>query len=305
MFSIYAGPTKKHFLVHSSILAKSPTLRAIVDGEWKESTNRRIDLEEWDEQTVEQLVQWLYSGHYTWPKVDSDAHVDHPVDHRSRTSLVRLKIGPAAGPSPQHPKDVTSVSNGTSDSNKEIYQIPIQPNKIQCHGPRIAVTTHERLVADHRFRKIENALENSAQTGFTLVQDAKVYALAQYLQLIDLKRLTFHNIQDVLTSKAIPRSLPRMTTAIVNLGRYTYAHTDALSHSEEPLRQLVSTFVAMWLPDITGPDVDALMFEGGDFVVDVVGKSRGFMVKLFRKYQVAKAKAATMKEWIEDQDQES
>ncbi|KAL8918897.1 MAG: hypothetical protein Q9208_007078 [Pyrenodesmia sp. 3 TL-2023] len=83
IFSIYAGPTKKQFLVHSTILAKSPTLRAIVEGEWKESANRRIDLEEWDEQTVEQLVQWLYSGHYTWLEVASEAAVDHPVDHRS------------------------------------------------------------------------------------------------------------------------------------------------------------------------------------------------------------------------------
>lgn len=300
IFAIYAGPTKKRFLIHSAILAKSPSLRPIVDGKWKESVDRKLDLEEWDEQTVEQLVEWLYSGHYTRLKVTSEALDKHPYDHRSKTSLVRLKIGSLAGPSPQHSKEAIPASGSISDSDEETYQIPTQLGKIQCHGDRVGVAAHECLVADGRIAEMRNTLENSAQPGSTLVQDAKVYALAQYLQLVGLKRLAFHNIQDVLTAKAVFGRLPRMTGAIVDLSRYTYAHTDALSNSEEPLRALVSTFVAMWLPNLRGPDVDVLMSEGGDFVIDVMAKSRGMSVRLFRKFQVANAEAACLKRKIED-----
>ncbi len=280
-------------------------MRAIVEGQWKESVNRKLELEEWDEQTVEQLVEWLYSGRYTRLKVASEALDVHPYDHHSKAPIARLKIRSSAGPSPQNSEGAIPVSGGSSDSDEEFYQFPTKLSEIQCHGDRVRVATHERLVADGQIAEMRNSLENSARPGSTLVQDAKVYALAQYLQLVGLKRLAFHNIQDVLTSKAVFVRLQHMTGAVVDLSRYTYAHTDALSNSEEPLRSLVSTFVAVWLPSFTGPDVDLLMSEGGDFVVDVTSKSRGMFVRLFRKYQVADAKAASLERKVEDLEKSS
>ncbi|KAL8896432.1 MAG: hypothetical protein Q9207_007706 [Kuettlingeria erythrocarpa] len=244
-------------------MEESTSLRAIVDGQCKESVDRELGLDEWDERTVEQLVEWLYSGHYTRSEVASQALDDHPYDHHTKASLVRLKVEPSAGPSPQYSQKANPVSGSSSGSDEEISPISTRLSRIQCHGPRVGITSHERLVVDRRIAEIGNAPENSAQPGSTLAQDAKVYALAQYLQLIGLKRLAFHKIQDVLTSKAVLGRLPGMTGAVVDLSRYTYAHTDALSISEEPLRALVSTFVAMWLPSFTGPDVDLLMSESG------------------------------------------
>lgn len=66
IFTIDVGAGNTPFLVHSDVLCKSPTLRQMVKGEWKESTARRVSLEGWEVRTVEQLLEWLYSGLYTW-----------------------------------------------------------------------------------------------------------------------------------------------------------------------------------------------------------------------------------------------
>lgn len=151
---------------------------------------------------------------------------------------------------------------------------PVPIDKIQCHGPRVATTTRNRLVKSHPVKEFMDSLATSAENGFTLLQDAKLYTLAQYLQLSDLKRLAFHNMQDVLRSL---NSLPpdtTLVTKIVSLIQYTYAHTDSLASSEEPLRKLVSTFVASKLALLSGPKFDSLMAEGGDFAVDVMSQTR-------------------------------
>ncbi|KAL8791235.1 MAG: hypothetical protein Q9213_000192 [Squamulea squamosa] len=64
VFIIYAGPTRKLFVAHATVLYKSPTLRMIVDGDWKDSKERKIDFAEWDETTIHQLIDFLHTGHY-------------------------------------------------------------------------------------------------------------------------------------------------------------------------------------------------------------------------------------------------
>lgn len=45
-------------------MEKSPVLEAVVNGEWKESSERSIRWEEWDSATVSMFVEWLYTGEY-------------------------------------------------------------------------------------------------------------------------------------------------------------------------------------------------------------------------------------------------
>lgn len=65
IFKIIAGPEGDEYNVHSGLLAdKSPMLKAIVDGEWKESSERVIFWGEWDSATVSMFVEWVYTGEY-------------------------------------------------------------------------------------------------------------------------------------------------------------------------------------------------------------------------------------------------
>lgn len=58
-FEIIAGPNHTSFIVHARVLEKSEKLKAVVQGEWKESIDRRIVLEDWDPETVGLLIEWL------------------------------------------------------------------------------------------------------------------------------------------------------------------------------------------------------------------------------------------------------
>lgn len=110
-------------------------------------------------------------------------------------------------------------------------------------------------------------------TGHSLLLDAKVYVLAQYLQLDHLKRLAFYEIQYGLDIKSEVYGT-RLLLESVDLARYVYASTDSLADSEEPLRKLVSTYIAVSFSRYEGPEIEGLMSEGGELVVDVTRKVR-------------------------------
>ncbi|KAI4112330.1 MAG: hypothetical protein LQ345_006508 [Seirophora villosa] len=92
-------------------------------------------------------------------------------------------------------------------------------------------------------------------------------------------------MQDVLRSLNFLPPDTTLVTKIVSLIQYTYAHTDSLATSEEPLRKLVSTFVASKLALLSGPSFDCLMAEGGDFAVDVMSQTRREVSTLKRKVE--------------------
>ncbi|KAL8804439.1 MAG: hypothetical protein Q9182_002544 [Xanthomendoza sp. 2 TL-2023] len=200
VFCIYAGSAKQQFFVHAKLLAKSATLRKIVEGGWKESNDRIVNLEEWDSPTVQRLLEWLYTGQYI---VTTEVEVDW-----------------------------TNFS--TRDLN--------------------APTTH----AD-------------AQINTDLVT---VYAVAQYLQLDNLNHQALDNIKADLSSIQVLEDRPILLINIVNLIRYTYSSTDSLVNSKEPLRDLVSTFATDWFEALEGSQFEALIAEGGDFVVDLMSGVR-------------------------------
>ncbi|KAL8750674.1 MAG: hypothetical protein Q9184_006340 [Pyrenodesmia sp. 2 TL-2023] len=148
----------------------------------------------------------------------------------------------------------------------------------------------------------------SAENGFTLLQDAKIYALARYLELPDLKRLAFHNIQDTLSS-LYKFANTMVVTNVMALAQYTYAHTDSLANSEEPLRKLVSTFVASKLTLLAGPEFDGLMAEGGEFAVDVMNQTqRETTYQLWKRKEdnsALKTEVHSLKRKIEEMEEAS
>lgn len=59
---------ESRFLVHRDILtSQSKPFRDALSGEWKEATELKIDLQDWGEATVGQMVEFLYRGSYHYP----------------------------------------------------------------------------------------------------------------------------------------------------------------------------------------------------------------------------------------------
>ncbi|KAJ5366751.1 hypothetical protein N7541_000692 [Penicillium brevicompactum] len=71
LFTFEVGPQKKEFVVHSLIIAKlSPALNALINGEWKEGSDKRVDWSEVKEGTFLRLCEFAYGKDYTLPAPD-------------------------------------------------------------------------------------------------------------------------------------------------------------------------------------------------------------------------------------------
>ncbi|KAL9055541.1 MAG: hypothetical protein Q9206_003092 [Seirophora lacunosa] len=246
-------PATKRYRAHASILSKSPVLKKIVDGNWKETNDRSITLPNWGEETVGQAIEFLYSGCYT---------VSVPSD---------LKDIPLP-PEPEAPR--WQSYKITAEQGAEEFRLRPLPDLIdmECLGPWLETPLGFVRPDNFNMTHLQPSIWRAVTTGYTLLPDAKVYVLAEYLQLRDLQRFAFRKIQEVLARAHEQNRNPALVTEAVRLARYVYACTNAPNESEEPLRDLVSTCTAMWFMTLHGKEWEELMAEGGDFVVDVVRK---------------------------------
>lgn len=173
-------------------MSKSEALKALIEGRWKESGEKEIVWKDWDGDTVDRFLQWIYTGDYKFP---------HPTP------------------------GTTSKENRSGELDYEA----------------------------------------------TLLASAKVYAIANYFMLPELKTLAIQRLQNTLN--LIRRPVPKSERAhIAPLIEYVYAHTDRLTNEEEPLRKLVTTFAASNHANLQGPMFQTLMSDGGDFVLDLVAR---------------------------------
>ena len=103
----------------------------------------------------------------------------------------------------------------------------------------------------------------------TLLASAKVYAIANYFLLPELKNLAIQRSRENLSPIGCPDPKSERA-AIVTLIEYVYAHTERLISEEEPLRKLVTAFAASNYENLQGPMFRTLVSDGGDFVLDLV-----------------------------------
>lgn len=110
--------------------------------------------------------------------------------------------------------------------------------------------------------------------GDILLAHAKVYQLAHYREIDPLKALALGYLQQTLLRihPVGPDAGSHTIGRIIELTRKVYENTDHLENDEEPLRGLISSFIAENFSTLRShPDLVPL-FDGSDIVVDVMGK---------------------------------
>lgn len=267
VISIHVGPNQEQFSAHAGFLIKSPTLlRKIVEGEWS-----LIKLEEHDRDTVAKMLEWLHCGYYTWFLLSSGPE---QTDELAYLTSLALSGGRIVTLSP----DISPVTTA-EERNRETHWprddlgTSNRPLDILKYGlPNEGSTPLEKLSKHNGASRLNEAVWGCTCTGATLLPDAKLYVLAEYLELPRLKSLAFQNIQEVL--KALV-SRPHEMHSNVRAGlpsfvRFVYDCTDSVTNSAEPLRRIVAAFVAMKYSELQDPEFDALMWEGRDFAVDLM-----------------------------------
>ncbi len=209
----------------------------MIDGNWRDSHDRKIIWEEEDEATVHQLLDFLYTGSYKYMVAPSELGPAKRLDLELRNCHID-KI---------HPEEDAQSDDGLT----------------ACLAYN---ATHNATEGDD----VPSDKQHAILTGFTLLQDAKVYVIAHYLELTDLKNLALAAVQNVIDSTSAMR--PKLLSNIVELVKYVYNHTDTLVSTKEPLRELVATFAAEWFHVFDRDGVKELMSKGGDSLIDIMEK---------------------------------
>lgn len=230
------------FYVHKDILAHhSQPFKDATSGTWKESHERKILLPDWDAKTVGHLVQFLYTGDYNYPDTSACDEPETPVETEE-------SVPPA--PKPNRTGALTPLPECVKDA---------------LHDPHTPPTTEGAWL-----ERVDTAKFDFEETFLT---HATVYTLAQYKSIAALKSLAYGRLSRTLLKIHPLGRNPHLATNIISLATYVYANTDSLTSSEEPLRRIVSQYVALnferWQAE---PAAVHMMCTGGDFAKDVLGK---------------------------------
>ena len=262
------------------MLEKSEKLKAVTCGNWKDSSECKIVLEDWDSKTVGRLLEWLYSGDYESPSPAEAPQFD--------VESSGIRVSETTVPSKQGadlpfitPKKIESArgSNRPLTSLQNIYFNEARPNLARSYAE-----TFEPWA--RRFEQDPSSLNFEA----TLLAHAKLYALADYMLLPALQAQAFDRLKAVLMvispptytfysafrNSRLPIANLPVIGNLVTLIQYVYANTTRLESKEEPLRELISTFIVLNYDQFcdVGDLVQTLMEQGGDFQGDVHDKMR-------------------------------
>lgn len=234
----------QQFLAHGSILAaQSAPLRGIITGDWKESTERVIALEDWGGDTVGRFVEFLYLGNYQYP--------DPEPLHSSPTREVGGNV----------PVDLVLKDEELSQNR------PLTPLG-DCIP--VSLRLEQKMDKETRLRQF-SPLEHDYKE--VLLAHSNVYALAQYKDVIALQSLSLENL--LMTLMSIDQLEPRTHLAanVIALLGHVYSHTTVLVSSEEPMRRLVSQFAALNFPALQQTEgMEGLLYRESDLARDLMQK---------------------------------
>lgn len=102
---------------------------------------------------------------------------------------------------------------------------------------------------------------------------AKVYALAQLQGVRALQNMALQRLSAVLVTIWSVDHGSHLVQNIVELLDYVYTHTNTPADTEEPMRKVVSQFVALNFPALQSEEaMRTIMKQGGDLVGDLMEK---------------------------------
>lgn len=245
IYQLVAKDGARFFVNKDVLTSQSAPFREAITGPWREASNRTIELSDWDSATVGRLVEFLYTGDYSYPD-------PYPVGRRP---LARANIL------------VDDARVEVTDEQFDPGRPPTPPNEwFKKSLPKLEapVSESERL---SRFDPAGNHFED------VLIAHAKVYAMANYKSVDSLRALALKRMQITLMAVHPIQPKSHIAVNVANFVDYVYDNTDKLSLSEEPLRKLTSRFIALNLVAFqTNSKALQIFADGGDFVIDVISK---------------------------------
>ncbi|KAL9130558.1 MAG: hypothetical protein Q9217_001271 [Psora testacea] len=268
LLTILAGEGEKALHAHANVLSESETLRVMIEGDWKESKESQIFLRDWDEDTVSRVLDWLYTGDYKSPfprrqtsytQSGEEAVVIRPLE----PSYTARPAPEASNVSKSTPIQIGAPTGNLDDIEYEAKELARKESNFldfivwaQKHSGEASALNHAEPLMAH----------------------AKVYALAGYFLLRDLKLLAAKRLRaSVLFIGAFQAGSPAVDDVAL-VAKYIYTNTNAYKdgkpEEEEPLRRFISGVIATHFKHFVGEGPNQVLHEGGDLVMDICQKMR-------------------------------
>ncbi|KAJ5778947.1 hypothetical protein N7457_006667 [Penicillium paradoxum] len=279
---IIVGSDDSVYYVHHGVLETHPAF----DARLKESTDQYENVIDWsgfDEQTVECVLSFLYSGSYQTPLGSSEAvdeddaadageevlteeeDEDGEATEVTEDDIEEAPEGTDAEPLSPVPESPPSQAISECDLNDR----PLTPLD-QCCGVNLATEqVSESKIIDQDQDQDEDQDADQEAKGNTAAEiyfHAKVYSFARQLDFSKLEQFSLNSLAEVLVAleKSDQGPFPYLADAIRLIYQTTTTGDDG--------RNLLSQFVALRYTALGGEDLDTLITEGGEFMVDLSHK---------------------------------
>ncbi|KAL9579485.1 MAG: hypothetical protein Q9212_005085 [Teloschistes hypoglaucus] len=308
VFEIHVGSSAEPFFAHADILSKSKVLRKEVEGLWKEKLERKNYWPDWSVNAADKFLEWLYTADYTCPypvepivpHKDGEAYDHNSADLRSSSNdaLVNSSGGNVRSGSRYESSNISldntggrgiwgGAAAGTTSDDAAIEEM----SEVKVIGASKVLALRDlNWLGCHALDKTSQAEEYEKWTGrvqwtsaeldygSTFMTHAEVYVMACRYMIDDLKNMAWQRLRSVLISIGTPQLGSAVVGDLVTLIHYVYQETAPrdVDDNEEPLRELVVTFMALNFKQLKGSAVDDLVRPradvGGELVADLMNK---------------------------------
>ncbi|KAL9580900.1 MAG: hypothetical protein Q9203_006113 [Teloschistes exilis] len=313
VFEILVGPSAEPFFAHADILSKCGVLRKEVEGLWNENSGKKIVWNDWTVNGADKFLEWLYTDDYTCPypvAPTEDKPTEDPEASGRKPDIFRFLSNDASSgvddrnmEAPVEASDLPAVEWASEimpveeEFPADLAMDQNSLKKVECEAtPNLEEYQKFPALQDlnwtgcRKLHKTSQAEEYENWTGrivwkpaeldyeSTFMTHAQVYIMACYYLVDGLKNMAWQRLRAVLISIGTPQRGSRVVGNLVKLIQYVYGKTGPCDadNNDEPLRELVSTFMALHLTQLRGPEVDDLwastVESDREFVVDCMSK---------------------------------
>ncbi|KAJ5247358.1 hypothetical protein N7468_002341 [Penicillium chermesinum] len=239
------GKEDKCYYVHPGVFASSALCPQILDS-WKGAGDDTIDLTEYEEETVECALSYLYTRDYSLPQVtpelDKVSEAEAGVDDSQSTG---------------------------SDLPEGEYTNENESHTAESDGVDARALTPIEDMFDLNSSAIPEVGDEDGQLLATeALAHAKIFSFAHKYLMSDLEDFALHRLAQTL---CILQQLEiGLSPALAEAIQLVYHITP--SDAQIPARKLLSQFVALELSTLLSEHLDMLVLQGGDFSLDVLHK---------------------------------
>ncbi|KAL3257019.1 hypothetical protein ABHI18_007133 [Aspergillus niger] len=288
---VIVGSAKSTYFVHPGALSwcNKSALSARIDGPWKQNgADSPIDWSDFDEQTVECVLSYLYTQDYYVPQLEPvpDDSCKIEDDCQGRAFSAEVTVGDlltlfiaTTGIEPSTPE---SVPDDQGTPNR-----PLTPLS-RCLQAGLPADNNHTAAGACTYRASQNRNDHH---GAEILVHAKVYCFAHRYCIRELEDFALQRLTKVLTiiDAETEAVFPYLADAI----RVVYDSTPGASLQDNPARKLLSQYVALNYTRLESESFDQIMAEGGEFIVDLSHK-------LARRLNMSGIGAETLVEQIDD-----